>query len=413
MKMVNFRARRLVYKLTIMVMLLSLPAVETAAEKNHIEIKNGKISAAVQDCTLQEVLQEVQRQTSLRVRYFDAAAKSKRVGATFDQLDLEEGLKRLLRENYVFYFVEDPQKGFLLSEIIVGTKSFQADGQLRENVLSYGSGRKDIGVINGEEGAQAGPASFCAGSDGTLYIADTVNNKIKIYSAEGKFLSAISLKGEGPNDIIVDEEGNIFVYDLNGSLYQYDSMGNENAQISMDKSRWETLGPMHKVDDKIFARANGVGDILLATVEKGKIRLPANDPRTSSESIEPGVIGGTTKNRYTAILNEDARGAEVKINTSSATSIAYIPLQDIVSVEVLGEDRYANFYVKTEADKNNRIEVEVSKFDSSGTYTGTIPIPGDDYRFWSIRTLTVNSEGIIDQLMPGKERVIHRSFEFN
>jgi hypothetical protein len=399
--------------MSILVALLSMLTINVAASQLRIEIKDGKISVAIENSTLLEVLNEVQRKTSIRVEFYDETAKARRISATFDQLDLEEGLKSILRDNYVFYFVRDPQQGILLSEIRVGTKSVKKDGLIRENSFSYGSGAKDIGVINKGEGAYTGPASFCTGSDGTLYIADTVNNKIKIYSPEGKFLSEISLKGEGPNDISVDKNGAIYIYDLNGTLYQYDNSGKSIAQIAMDESRWDTLGPMHVVGNQIFARVNSAGDMLLATIENGKVQLPAKDSQESSEVVEQGVKGATTGNRYTAILNEEARGAEVKITTQSSGSTAFIPLQDIVSAEVLGEDRDANFYVKTETDKNNEIQVEVTKFDSSGTYVGTLSIPGNDYAFWSIRTLTVNEEGVIDQLMPGQNGVTHRSFRFN
>jgi len=400
-------------KMSILVVLFFILTINVSISKSRIEIKDDKISATIKNSTLLEVLNEVQRQTSIGVKFYDKTAKSKPISAAFDKLDLEEGLKRILRENYVFYFVRDPQKGIMLSEIKIGSKSFQTNGLIHENAFSYGSGLKDIGVINEGEGAQAGPASFCTGSDGTLYIADTVNNKIKIYSAEGKFLSAVSLKGQGPNDISLDKNGNIYVYDLNGSLYQYDSKGNPKAEIAMDESRWDTLGPMHVVDNRIFAEVNGTGDMLLATIKDGELKLPAGDSQRSSEIVETGVTGANSGNRYTAVLHEKARGAEIEIADSFGSSTAFIPLQDIVSVEVLGEDRLANFYVKTEADKNNKIQVEVSKFDSSGNYGGTLLIPGDDYAFWSIRTLTVNPEGAIDQVMPGQKGVIHRSFRFD
>ena len=254
--MKNMTAKKcwLYLKISILVVFFFILTINVAISKSRIEIKDDKISATIKNSTLLEVLNEVQRQTSIRVKFYDKTAKSKQINAAFDELDLEEGLKRILRENYVFYFVRDPQKGIMLSEIKIGSKSFQTNGLIRENVFSYGSGLKNIGVINEGEGAQAGPASFCTSSDGTLYIADTVNNKIKIYSAEGEFLSAVSLKGQGPNDISLDKNGNIYVYDLDGSLYQYDIKGNPKAEIAMDESRWDTLGPMHVADNRIFAK---------------------------------------------------------------------------------------------------------------------------------------------------------------
>ncbi|MGD9210249.1 MAG: 6-bladed beta-propeller [Desulfobacteraceae bacterium] len=413
MKNMTVRDCLLILKISILIAFFLTLSMDIAIGKPRIEINQGKISVMIENSTLEEVLNEVQKKAALKVKFYDVAAKSKRISASFDKLDLEEGLRRILRDNYVFYFIKDPQQGIQLSEIKIGSKSFQTDGLVHENIFSYGTGLKDIGVLNEGEGAQAGPASFYTANDGSLYIADTVNNKIKIYSATGEFLSTISHKGLGPNDISVDKNGSIYVYDLNGTLYQYDKTGNPTGQIAMDESRWDTLGPMHVVDNQVFARANGAGDTLLATIKDGKIQSPQNTSQSSSEILETGVLGVTSKNRYTAVLNEEVRGAEVKITNQSGSSTAFIPLEDIVSAEVLGEDRSANFYVKTEANKNNEIQVEVSKFDSSGTYTGTLSIPGNDYAFWSIRTLTVNEEGVINQMMPGQKSVTHRSYQFN
>ena len=111
--MKNMTAKKcwLYLKMSILVVFFFILTINVAISKSRIEIKDDKISATIKNSTLLEVLNEVQRQTSIRVKFYDKTAKSKQINAAFDELDLEEGLKRILRENYVFYFVRDPQSG--------------------------------------------------------------------------------------------------------------------------------------------------------------------------------------------------------------------------------------------------------------------------------------------------------------
>ena len=390
-----------------------------SADKPFIAVKDGHISVQIEDQPLVQVLTTVAQQAGITIEFYDLAAMDRRVSARFSDEPLEEGLRRILRENYVFSFVRTQDGGTRLTQVRVGDRSMGGDavrisGKSRTNRFTYGNDATSFGAVREGEGASIGPGSFAADDQGRLYVLDTVNNRVQVYAPDGKHLRSIQLKGEMPEDLTLRPDGSLTVYDLNGNIYQYSANGEMQTELPMDETQWHTRGPMHWVGDQLYVRVNGVGDRLVAMLDSnGRLSEVPAPLRPNSEVVQPGTVGQTTGRRYAALLHEEQRGAEIHVSGRAESATLFIPLQDIVSVEVLGEDKDGNVYVKTEADKDNQIQVEVSRFDQKGEYHGTLPIPGTDYDFWSTRTLTVTQEGVIHQFMPGEEQAVHATFQFN
>jgi hypothetical protein len=57
------------------------------------------------------------------------------------------------------------------------------------------------------EGASRGPKSFAVGDKGEIYVCDTVNGRVQVFSREGSFLLTISLREHLPM-----EEGRKRIY---------------------------------------------------------------------------------------------------------------------------------------------------------------------------------------------------------
>jgi DNA-binding beta-propeller fold protein YncE len=63
-------------------------------------------------------------------------------------------------------------------------------------------------------------------NSGNVYVADTCNNRIQEFTADGKFLNVFGSKGSGegqflwPYDLEIDAEGNIYVADAGNSRIQ-------------------------------------------------------------------------------------------------------------------------------------------------------------------------------------------------
>jgi len=55
--------------------------------------------------------------------------------------------------------------------------------------------------------------------EGNVYVTDTLNNRVEIFDADGKFISAFGKSGDGPGHfarpkgIAIDRDGHIWVVD--------------------------------------------------------------------------------------------------------------------------------------------------------------------------------------------------------
>ena len=83
-------------------------------------------------------------------------------------------------------------------------------------VLSYQNG-EDMVVGNG---TFKSPAGIAVDQEGNVYVADTANNRIQVFSSNGTFISKWGGYGQDctetlrfPEGIAVDQEGNVYVAD--------------------------------------------------------------------------------------------------------------------------------------------------------------------------------------------------------
>lgn len=97
------------------------------------------------------------------------------------------------------------------------------------------------GSFSGDNVSPAPPSTFnqpwglAVGPDGSVYVADTWNHRIQKFSATGKFIKQWGFFGQsnqpgalwGPRDIAVDSQGRVLVTDTgNKRVVEYDSDGN-------------------------------------------------------------------------------------------------------------------------------------------------------------------------------------------
>jgi ABC-type Fe3+ transport system permease subunit len=92
-------------------------------------------------------------------------------------------------------------------------------------IQAFGSPGTAIGQLNRAEGLGIGP-------DDRVYVADSCNHRVQIFSAEGRFISAFGRAGSGvgemsyPYDVRIDAEGNRFVCEFGNSRVQvFDAEG--------------------------------------------------------------------------------------------------------------------------------------------------------------------------------------------
>lgn len=105
------------------------------------------------------------------------------------------------------------------------------DGEVIETWGSFGSSEQGTGT----EGTFNEPWGLGIAPDGTIYVADTWNHRIQHFTADGEFLDMFGTFGQGetpfaywgPRDVAVDANGRLFVADTgNKRIVIFDPEGN-------------------------------------------------------------------------------------------------------------------------------------------------------------------------------------------
>ncbi|MGH2964769.1 MAG: 6-bladed beta-propeller [Solirubrobacterales bacterium] len=86
-----------------------------------------------------------------------------------------------------------------------------------------------VGIGNGQFN---GPTSVATNSAGNVYVVDTYNDRIQKFSSSGTFIAKWGSSGSGngqfnsPKGIAVDSSGNVYVADSTGRIQKFTSSGN-------------------------------------------------------------------------------------------------------------------------------------------------------------------------------------------
>lgn len=381
-------------------------------KNSQIEVKDNLISLDVKDADLSWVLKELEQKTGVKIS-IGKELFGKKITKNFKNVDLEKALKVILGENYIFIFSKDlsKQEKFILKEVKTGAAIGSVTSQKRTITIDipYGKGKGEVGSISAGEGANIGPKSFAVDDKGNIYICDTVNNRIQIFSSSGDYISTMSLKkGIFVEDIALDSKGYIYIYDgVIGELYQYDKNGNINNKATVNERRWMGRGEMHIRNNKIYVDAsdqtNMLREFLIAEIINNSLLVPKNEQLT--KPIDKGY--GETGKRYKFKNFIKGENVEVEIIDRDGTSSKTVsfPLEGIDSVEFFGEDQKQNFYIKTNSNVDGKLIMDVHKFNADGDYINSIQMPKGDINFWSIKNYSIGKDGAIYQFLPEKDKL--------
>ncbi|MEN8262930.1 MAG: 6-bladed beta-propeller [Nitrospirota bacterium] len=148
-------------------------------------------------------------------------------------------------ENYGKTFVGDTGKGFLGRptgiDINETTNELLVVDTLNSQIIRYDINtmefRGTIGRSGSEEGEFHFPTNIFVTKDGHIYVSDSLNFRVQIFSPDGIFLHAFGKVGNSPGffsrprGIAVDSDGNIYVVD---ALFDNVQVFNKQGNLLMD-----------------------------------------------------------------------------------------------------------------------------------------------------------------------------------
>ena len=97
--------------------------------------------------------------------------------------------------------------------------------------------KKDMGSVGNIEGKFHYPTNIFLSRDGRIFVSDTLNYRVQIFTAEGKFINAFGEAGDGPGyfsrprGVAVDSDGNIYVVD---AIFDNVQIFNSEGRLLMD-----------------------------------------------------------------------------------------------------------------------------------------------------------------------------------
>ena len=126
-------------------------------------------------------------------------------------------------------------------------------------------------------GAFYGPRSVAVSPDGDVYVADTGNDRVQVFDAEGTFLRWIGENGANigqfnePVGLAVGDAGELYVADAwNARIQVLDAAGQFVRSWAVPS--WQRLGPRDKpflayADDRVWATDPALGRVLAFTAQ--------------------------------------------------------------------------------------------------------------------------------------------------
>ncbi len=278
-----------------------------------------------------------------------------------------------------------------------------ATSRLRaQRILTYGHGDGQLGMVHEQDQPQVGPESFAVGKDGTILVADVVNQRIAVYSRDGTYLRAIELPGIVLGDVTADAQGRVYAYDqVRRALHQYDAQGTPQSTLDLKPADINIRGYFHVAGNSVYFADAALRDVLVATLQDGVLR-PAD---TAVACTTDGVHGDS--GRIYSMSLDKGQTLRLQLRDSATQSVAQsleVPLPGIVSARFAGEDEAKRFYIQTERLDGSSIALEVLAFSPSGEQLAATRMPENDYAIWIAKLVDVRTDGTIVQFLPQHEQ---------
>jgi hypothetical protein len=268
--------------------------------------------------------------------------------------------------------------------------------------LRYGTQPGELGLIRAPEQPPIGPESFALAADGRVLIADVANERVCIFSPDGRCIRTLGLPGLALGDVAVDTRGRIFVYDqLRRTLHQFDADGAPRAELQLYPKDIDTRGYFHVVGNAVYFADAAARDVLVGVLQDGVLARP----EPGQTRVTDGVHGASGRVYSLAVERGTALRFTVREPGSDVPALSReLPLPGLLSVRLIGEDAARRFYVQVETLEAGHVRLGVLSFAPDGQPLRALRVPENDYALWTARLLDVQPDGTLVQFLPQREQ---------
>jgi DNA-binding beta-propeller fold protein YncE len=222
------------------------------------------------------------------------------------------------------------------------------------------------------------PSDISVSKDGLIYVVDGVNNSIKVFSREGKFLFSFGKKGisngefKFPLGIDIDNSGRVYIADSGNHRVQiFDARGNFISRIAVPAKDGNLSDPVDvAVDDshqKLYVSDNNNHYILAYDLSDFRLLQTFGSPGFQEREFRYPFLMTLDRNNYLYIV--DVINTRVQVFNPSGLFVTIIG--------GWGVEKGNFFRPKGVAiDQNNRVYV-------SDSYMGVIQVFKNNGEFYS------------------------------